>query len=395
MPFRRRRDRTCLPVRYHDGEADHYRQDTCRRGERYITAVILDFGGVSRHLLAMNLHVSVGPRGRVPVPPAKWFLNRIAVSAMATPLVLAGVESSGKPSGDPSVVQKTPGLVAFWTFGEDAGHPRVAVGGKERHVLTEVGGPIPRVGGGPFSGFSVQLNGQQYLQIRHAELGDLNIDGPDAQVSLFAVIFVSDVEHSRTVAGIWSEGKGFNDDTGTRQWALLMHMPAYGGARRLVPHVSSEGGMTRRADGTALGWNADYAATRSEVPEGRWCTVGFTYDSQYVKAYLNGVMERRALDPVKDKRNDRYFTHEGPGGRDRGMNPYYHGRGIFHYDPSLHATTKIPPSDFTVGARYAEGAMLCDAFRGKIGGLAVFERALTDAEMKRLHSAAGIERLAP
>jgi hypothetical protein len=34
--------------------------------------------------------------------------------------------------------------------------------------------------------------------------------------------------------------------------------------------------------------------------------------------------------------------------------------------------------------------MLIDAFRGKFGGLAVFDRALTDDEMKRLHDAAGI-----
>jgi len=32
------------------------------------------------------------------------------------------------------------------------------------------------------------------------------------------------------------------------------------------------------------------------------------------------------------------------------MNPYFHGRGIFQYDPKLHAETKIAPSDFTVGA---------------------------------------------
>jgi hypothetical protein len=45
-----------------------------------------------------------------------------------------------------------------------------------------------------------------------------------------------------------------------------------------------------------------------------------------------------------------------------------------------------------VGARQAGGSMLIDAFRGKFGGLAVFDRALTDDEMKRLHDAAGIQR---
>lgn len=298
-----------------------------------------------------------------------------------------------KPTGDASVVEKMPGLVAFWTFGAETGRPQVSIGTREKHALSEVGGPIQRVAGGPYSGYSGDLNGQQYWFIKHADLGDLNICGKDAQVSLFAVIFIRDVEHSRTVAGIWSEGKGYGDDTGTRQWALLMHMPAYGGNRRLVPHVSSEGGVTHRADGSKLPWNADYASSVSEIPEGKWCTVGFTYDGKYVRAYFNGVMEPRALKPEADHRTDRYFTKEGPGGKDRGMNPYYHGRGIYCYDAKRDGKTKIAPSDFTVGARYAEATMFSGATRGKFGGLAVFNRALTDAQMKQLHDSANIDAL--
>lgn len=297
------------------------------------------------------------------------------------------------PTGDPSVIAKTPNLVAFWTFGEGRGQPRASTGTAQQHDLIEVGDPIPRVAGGPFSGYSAELNGRQYWRIKYPELGDLNISGKDAQVSMFAVVLVREVEKSRTIAGIWSEGKGAHDDTGTRQYALLMHMPAYGGARRVVPHISSEGGVSRRADGTALPWNADYAAPNSEIPEGKWCTMGFTYDGQYIRAYLNGVMEERKLDPERDRRTDRYFTTEGPGGTDRGMNPYYHGRGIFTYDPAKHGKTRIEPSDFTVGARYAGGTMYAEAFRGKFGGLAVFNRALTAEEMKRLHDAANIDKL--
>ena len=77
------------------------------------------------------------------------------------------------------------------------------------------------------------------------------------------------------------------------------------------------------------------------------------------------------------------------------MNPYYHGRGIFRYDPKLHAKTRIAPSDFTVGARYAGGTMFSEATRGRFAALAVFQRALTDAEMKALHDAAAIEKLPP
>ena len=316
------------------------------------------------------------------------------------PILLSCAEPGAAAVGNPgrpeavAVVTAMPGLVAFWTFGEQAGQPRLSVGTRQEHPLVEVGGLIARVEGGPFSGYSAELAGKQYFRIPYAETGDLNISGKDAQVSMFAVVRIIDLRQSRTIGGMWSEGKGANDDTGTRQYALLMNMPTYGGPRQLVPHISSEGGVTRRVDGSAFPWCADYAATRSEVPEETWCSLGFTYDGQYIRAYINGALDARPLDPVKDKRDDRYFTREGPGGKDRGMNPYYHGRGIFRYDPALHAKDKPGGgSDFTVGARYAVGGMLGEATKGKFGALAVFNRAITDVEMKRLHDAADIAAL--
>ena len=63
-------------------------------------------------------------------------------------------------------------------FGEEAGQPRVSTGTREKHPLTEVGGPIARVEGGPFSGYSAELNGRQYFSIPYAETGDLNISDP-------------------------------------------------------------------------------------------------------------------------------------------------------------------------------------------------------------------------
>jgi hypothetical protein len=291
-------------------------------------------------------------------------------------------------------ILQSPGLVGFWDFKEAPGQPRLSKGTKQQHPLQEVGGPIARVEGGAFSGFSAELNGRQYFKIPYTETGDLNISGPGAQVSMFAVVRIVNLNQSRTIAGMWSEGKGANDDTGTRQYALLMNMPTYGGPRQLTPHISSEGGVTRRADGSAFPWCADYAATRSEVPEEQWCSLAFTYDGKYIRAYINGVLDARPLNPEKDKRSDRYFTSEGPGGKDRGMNPFYHGRGIFRYDPAKHAQSK--PSggaDFTVGARYAVGKMLGEATIGRFAGLAVFNRALSDTEMKRLHVAANIAAL--
>jgi hypothetical protein len=238
------------------------------------------------------------------------------------------------------------------------------------------------------------LNGKQYFRIPFAETGDLNISGPDAQVAMFAVVCIVNLKQSRTIAGMWSEGKGEYDDTGTRQYALLMNMPAYGGPNKLTPHISSEGGLTRRADGSAFPWCADYAVSAHDVPTEQWCSLGFTYDGKFIRAYINGVLDELKPDPSQQNRADRYFTMEGPDGKGRGMNPYFHGRGIFRYDPAKHATSKPGGgSDFTIGARYAVGNMLGEATIGRFCGLAVFDRALTDSEMKRLHDAANLGAL--
>lgn len=316
--------------------------------------------------------------------------NLLTIIILLIPTVLY----AGEPTGKPAVVEATPGLVGFWKFGEPAGETRKSTGTKELLPLQEIGGEIPRLTGGPYSGFAAQLDGKKYFRIPYKETGSLNISGPKAQVSMFAVVRIINLNQSRTIAGMWSEGKGRGDDSGVRQYSLLMNMPTYGGPKQLTPHISSEGGVTRRADNSAFPWCADYAASVSKVPEEEWCTLGFTYDGKYIRAYINGVMEKRKLNPEKDRRTDRYFTKEGPDGGDRGMNPYYHGRGIFRYDPEKHAESK--PSggaDFTVGSRYVSGSLTREATIGLFGGLAVFDRALTDAEMKTLHESANIAKL--
>lgn len=76
------------------------------------------------------------------------------------------------------------------------------------------------------------------------------------------------------------------------------------------------------------------------------------------------------------------------------MNPYYHGRGIFQYDPAKHSKTKpTGGADFTVGARYAVGSFTREATIGHFGGLAVFDRALSNVEMKVLHDSANVDGL--
>jgi len=317
---------------------------------------------------------------------------RLLIGALGVWQAPAIAATGDSPSAATRAVRETPGLVAFWTFGEEAGQPRRSLGTREPHLLAEVNGPIPRVAGGPYSGWAAELNGKQFFSIPYAQTGDLNICGPEAQVSMFAVVRIVDLEVSRTIAGMWSEGAGANDDSGTRQYALLMNMPTYGGRNRLTPHISSEGGVTRRADGTPFPWCVDYAVSQREVPTAEWCTLAFTYDGQYIRAYVNGVLDARPLDPQADRRTDPYFTQGGPAGADRGMNPYYHGRGIYCFRERDRAAKLRGGSDFVVGARYALGSTR-QATKGRFAGLAVFARALSDEEIRQLHQSADVRRL--
>jgi hypothetical protein len=69
----------------------------------------------------------------------------------STLTLLAFLSAIAPASADDQAVEtvtRMPGLVAFWTFGEEAGRPRLSTGTKERHPLTEVGGRIGRVEGG-------------------------------------------------------------------------------------------------------------------------------------------------------------------------------------------------------------------------------------------------------
>jgi hypothetical protein len=240
---------------------------------------------------------------------------------------------------------------------------------------------------GPLGG-AVRFDQGGYLRIPYEDTGRLNVCGPDAQLSIFAIVRLDDHEkRGGTVAGMWSEGLGQGDDSGVRQYALLLDMPWYGGLKQVTPHVSSEGGATRRADGSMLPWCADYAATAERYPVGRWTSMGMTYDGTWLTAYVDGVATPRPLDPVADKREDPYFTAEGPAGGDRGMNPYYHGRGIFDY--AQHADAKPGGgSPFVVGARQVRGEHGAEPLAGALAGLAVFDACLTAETMAGLHQAA-------
>lgn len=285
----------------------------------------------------------------------------------------------------PQIVGPPPvqtGLVGFWTFGEPAGEDRVSRFTPTAHRLRETHGEVPRIAHS--SGHAAVFNqGGGYLRIPYEQTDDLNIAGPDAAFSIFAVVRLNaDDARGGTVVGMWSEGLGPGDDSGVRQYALLLDMPAYGGPKRVTPHVSSEGGATRRADGSMLPWCVDYAATAERYPLGRWCSVACTYDSNWLTAFLDGKATPRDTSPQKDFRDDPYFLSEGPDGGDRGVNPYFHGRGIYRHDC---AAKNREGSPLVVGAREVRGKQGSEPLNGELAQLAIYNRCLSAAEMQQLH----------
>lgn len=308
----------------------------------------------------------------------------VAVASIALPPPATAGDNDNPEALE--LISATPGLVGLWDFSEPAGEPRVSRDTPTAHALREVNEPVPRIDEGPLSGHAARFDGSHFLRIDHGDTGDLNIHGADAAVSMIAFVRLPRITGAGMVAGMWYEGEGRDDRSGSRQYGLLLNTPAYGGPDRVTPHVSSEGGPSRRADGSWLPWCVDYAVNVSPIALNEWVSVGFTYDGEVLKAYYNGVMEPREADPEPDRRTDRYF-YETADGSHRGMNPYYHGRGLFSYDPEVHAEEKpAGGSDFTVFASYAVGRIR--TLEGDIGGLAVFDRALTAEEMRAIHDAA-------
>ena len=275
-------------------------------------------------------------------------------------LSLSGVSHAGNPE----VVKAIDGLVSFWTLGEATGTPRLSHTGS--HPLVDGHSTkVARVAGGPFSGFSARFDGTStFLTLPNADLGNLNISGADAEVTVVAWVKRDDTDVG-FLAGIWQED---NNDP-RRQYGLFLDLPTYGGSNNVCGHVSWSGGPSPKFAGSTelLPFSRDYSANRSEVLNGRWHTVAFTYDGTYARSYLDGQFEARPT-----------YTEPGPStgyGLTYAKNPYLFPEGLGNNG-----------GNFTVGAVKLTAGMR-NHFKGDLGGVAVYDRALNPTEIFRLHAA--------
>ena len=93
--------------------------------------------------------------------------------------------------------------------------------------------------------------------------------------------------------------------------------------------------------------------------------MAFTYDGKYIRSYFDGKFKTRPKELIDHTKGFPGY----PDGVVQSKNPYYFPDGIGDNG-----------SDFTIGAVLLKSGM-GNFFKGKIGGLAVYNRALNDAEI--------------
>ena len=293
------------------------------------------------------------------------FLTRLQLHKSGTNALLLGLllgmgayKSESRLNEKParSLVLDTPNLVAFWDFQDRTGSHRVDKS-RNRFRLREVGGIVERIrpeDGAPFGKFAADLKFPQRFELPRAEMGALNIHGKTAQVSVVAWIRRRKVwEHGKpthaneAIAGVWRE------QDHKRQYCLFLNIKTN---MKMMPkqtdekvsgHVSGTGGAS-----TGQPWCYEVSLGATPVPWDEWVCVGLTYDGRAIRSYFNGVFDAA-----------------------EGYNPYEQPEGIFDGGPD--------EADFVIGHSDVK-RQANNQFVGVLGGVAVFDRALTGAEMRKL-----------
>ncbi len=246
------------------------------------------------------------------------------------------------------------GLVAYWDFNGIA--PLKAKFAKHNLEFESVGNLKISESDSPW-GTSIFLDGKTYLTIPYKETFDLNVK--TNQVTVLAWVKKAKASQIGFVAGMWNE----YENGGKRQYGLFVSLPFYNGADQVCGHISKKGGAT-----PPFPYSIDYSASAQKVPFEKWTLVAFTYDGKYIKSYVDGKFEARKPELIKNTKGYKEY----PNGLVQSKNPYYYPDGIGDNG-----------SDFTVGAVMLKRGM-GNWYKGEIGGIAVYNRALSAEEFLQL-----------
>lgn len=245
------------------------------------------------------------------------------------------------------------GPLAEWRFTE-SGAPYYSTDGDLPLLDT---GTATSTEVGPYGGRSLILGASQSLYIAAANVGRLNIGGNGgSQVTVAAWAQTSLPSSQRFVAGIWQElGVG-----PARQYGVFASLPGLSMPARSCLHISKLGGASP-------GWNYSYDAAGNPTPAVKantWQLYVGTYDGEYIRAYLDGVLTE----------DTSVFTPYATSQR----NPYYYPDGL-----------NSNAGAFTVGAVSGQDPTteLHSFLNGKLANLRVWDRALSASEVATLYAA--------
>lgn len=278
----------------------------------------------------------------------------LSILASITILLPSAAPSDQKSKLFVRQLRKQPGLVGLWDFRSFEG--AVFTDLVSRHKLVPQNANIQQIEEGPLSGRSVELKGAgDYLSIAHSESGILDI----ATNQVTVIGWVKWQGGTGFVAGKWNE----YTNGGKRQYGLFVSLPHYNGRDQVCGHISKKGGPT-----PPFPYSIDYSASKQIVPKDEWVCVAFTYDGTYIKSYVNGKFEAREPELIDHTSG---FFPDKPEGIVQVKNPYHYPDGM-----------GLNKSDFTVGGVQLKSG-IGNFFKGHIGGVAVFNRALSETEMAR------------
>ena len=282
----------------------------------------------------------------------------VVIILLVLPSILIGQNLTVTPNNELiKKIKSTEGFTALWTFDEKPGKARKAIG-KGKYALKEGNGRIERENEGPLSGYSIKLDGSNFLSLPNSKTKTLNIHGIDQGVTVIAWVKWTG-EQTGFVGGMWNEYQ----DGGKRQYGLFLSLPYYNGRDQVCGHISKSGKPT-----PPFPYSIDYSASQQKVLLNEWTCIAFTYDSQWIKSYLNGEFRVREPELINHTKGFEGY----PEGLVQSKNPYFFPDGMGNNG-----------SDFTVGAVLLKNGM-GNFFKGLIGGLAVFDRALDENELRRL-----------
>lgn len=319
-------------------------------------------------------------------------------------------------------VTNTPGFVALWDFVKRDGDRFDAwkAPGEKADLRLDVtnyvrdywgeGRPatyadIPVVPEGPF-GQAIALKTETDPSFRplllvprsRIDSTRLDVKGPGHSVTLIVWLKRTPGSGNHAIAGIWHEGTDLRErgpaaqreERGQRQYALFSGLAANDGAS--AAHIS-ENGASSFGDKYAR----NLSVTPEKIPLGQWTAVALVFDNRRntVSSYVDGkATEHWITDPAThpffqwparawaggEYRPPKEFARVENGKlKALRVNPYWFPHDLFTPTPGT-------GGPFTIGRVIHMGRN--GTAPGLIGGVAVFDRALSSRQIRRLSSLA-------